>query len=960
MYRVKIFSILLLCLIGVFGYAQNPYYYKIDKAKGLPSNSVYDVFQDSIGYMWFSTDEGLCRYNGTSFKSYYSTEQTSKSGSYISQDKYGRIWYSNFDGYLYYVQNEKLNALNNKNPAGYFSYGITDKYLHLITKKNIAIYNLENLRIIKNIPYNKSLLSASGVFGNKYYVLTSLLHVIDENNQESKITLPIDFYKYLGQSIIMQSTNEGILFISKLNGCNYLLKLDGSFVRQTRPHQLNFIQNVTFTDNSLWLATPKGIYKSLSQHNYQPFFSNFNISSVFKDKNSNFWFTTLNNGVLLVSRLQNILLEIQPRPIRINDTKNGLIVSTEDEKILSLDLENYSQKVIYKGETTHAINQFYFDSTSNYTFFTSNRFIILDKNNRLLNTTSAAVKDVKRIDDTYFSFAASNFSGIFKIGPQHKASIWDSIYTSKFSKSNTHFADATIFPNTNGKSTAYNPSNRTIYYATNSGLVYQTIVKQGEIRYKQKSVYLRTLENFQSKIYGLSTNNKVFMIDSSNRITHLPLSNSEGPIRINKIKLIGASLYLTSSKAVYEYNIKQQKIVWNINLGSDDEVTDIAIKNDDLLLATAKGVLKQNRNENKNQNHPKFVIEGIWVNDSLTVGKDLQELKYWQNNVSLKYSILSYAPNEKVAAYYQINSGKWQVLAQNIEQLNLSSLAPGKYTVRFKLAHPDTREQSISFEIAKPFWLTNLFIASIGVLLIILVYLIYRHQINQNNEQNAKELARVELEKNLNLSKLKAIKSQMNPHFFYNALNTIQSYILASEKKHALSYLSKFSALTRTILEMSESEYINLRDEIKMIGFYLDIEKARFNDDFDYKIETQNLGADEDLRIPSLLLQPYIENAIKHGLLHKEGSKELTVSFEKKDDILQVIIDDNGIGREKSAELNQIKNKSHRSFATAATQNRIDLLNEESHKKITISYIDKKNLSGLWSGTTVILQIPIN
>jgi LytS/YehU family sensor histidine kinase len=200
----------------------------------------------------------------------------------------------------------------------------------------------------------------------------------------------------------------------------------------------------------------------------------------------------------------------------------------------------------------------------------------------------------------------------------------------------------------------------------------------------------------------------------------------------------------------------------------------------------------------------------------------------------------------------------------------------------------------------------------------------------------------------------------MNPHFFYNALNTIQSYILSNDKKQAVNYLSKFSLLTRTILEMSEKEYISVADEIKTINLYLEIEKARFNDDFEYDILCEKYSDLEHQKIPSMLLQPYIENAIKHGLLHKVGIKKLIVSFVKNKKTLKIKIDDNGIGRQKSGELNSIKNRKHNSFATEAMQNRIDLLNKNKSKKITINYIDKLNQSQQSLGTTVVIEIPIN
>lgn len=201
----------------------------------------------------------------------------------------------------------------------------------------------------------------------------------------------------------------------------------------------------------------------------------------------------------------------------------------------------------------------------------------------------------------------------------------------------------------------------------------------------------------------------------------------------------------------------------------------------------------------------------------------------------------------------------------------------------------------------------------------------------------------------------------MNPHFFFNALNTLQSYILSNDKKQALSYLSRFSQLTRTFLEMSDKDFITLAEEINTLEMYLDIEKGRFEADFDYEIlVSKSIRHPEDIRIPSVLLQPFVENAIKHGLLHKQGLKQLSISFTIDVQYLTVVINDNGIGRKRSNELNKMKQKNHNSFATDAVNRRIDLLNSYNEQKITLEYIDKYDQQNQAVGTKVIINIPIN
>uniref|UniRef100_UPI004048D6F3 sensor histidine kinase n=1 Tax=Flavobacterium sp. TaxID=239 RepID=UPI004048D6F3 len=310
---------------------------------------------------------------------------------------------------------------------------------------------------------------------------------------------------------------------------------------------------------------------------------------------------------------------------------------------------------------------------------------------------------------------------------------------------------------------------------------------------------------------------------------------------------------------------------------------------------------------------------------------------------------------------YKINDSKWKTLDYTDKNLKLSSLSSGNYKIQLIINYNNAKIdlQTIQFEIKKPFWLKPLFLIGFGLLFLGLIYMYYKWQIRKIEYKNKLQLEKINLEKNLNQSKLKAIKSQMNPHFFYNALNTIQSFILSNDKKQAVNYLSKFSNLTRTILEMTEKETISIAEEIKTLSLYLDIEKARFEEDFSYQILVNEAIDTENIKIPTMLLQPYVENAVKHGLLHKQGEKLVTILFEKEAEHIKVSIDDNGIGRNKSAELNAIKNKNHNSFATEAMQNRVHLLNQYNQKNISIQYIDKTNLSNQSIGTKVVFEIPI-
>jgi sensor histidine kinase YesM len=290
-------------------------------------------------------------------------------------------------------------------------------------------------------------------------------------------------------------------------------------------------------------------------------------------------------------------------------------------------------------------------------------------------------------------------------------------------------------------------------------------------------------------------------------------------------------------------------------------------------------------------------------------------------------------------------------------------LSYGNYKIQIKAFNHDkiacVKPIVLNFKISTPWylhWLTILFAIST---VLFLIYKYYSNRIANIKKNNKLQEEKLQLEKEVQNSKLASIKSQMNPHFLYNALNTIQSYIYSSDKENASIYLGKFSDLTRSILDMSNKETVTLNEEIKALELYLDLEKLRFEDTLNYTIAIEDNVDTEWIHIPSMLIQPYVENAIKHGLLHKSKNRILSLSFKIEDNALHVTIDDNGIGREKSMELNKQKNKQHTSFALDANKKRLEILNHGISSNIVLKITDKINENNFSLGTKVELFIPI-
>jgi len=208
---------------------------------------------------------------------------------------------------------------------------------------------------------------------------------------------------------------------------------------------------------------------------------------------------------------------------------------------------------------------------------------------------------------------------------------------------------------------------------------------------------------------------------------------------------------------------------------------------------------------------------------------------------------------------------------------------------------------------------------------------------------------------------MRALRAQMNPHFIFNCLGSINRYIVKSDTKTASNYLTKFSKLIRLILDNSSSDHISLEAEIKTLQLYLDMESLRFDYSFEYEIHKDDNVDECNLQLPSMLIQPYVENAIWHGLLQKENKGKLWVRFKKVNGhLLQAEIEDNGIGRKKAAQLKSKELIKHKSYGMQISSDRIKIINHLYQLKNSVSIYDLLDEDGNAAGTKIIVQIPFS
>jgi tetratricopeptide (TPR) repeat protein len=258
------------------------------------------------------------------------------------------------------------------------------------------------------------------------------------------------------------------------------------------------------------------------------------------------------------------------------------------------------------------------------------------------------------------------------------------------------------------------------------------------------------------------------------------------------------------------------------------------------------------------------------------------------------------------------------------------------------------------------------FIGAVILVAGIVVYLLFaRYRSKKQNELLKVQLEEAEklltAEKKAAESELKALKSQMNPHFIFNALNSIQEQFMYGDKLKANEQLENFTYLTRQILNVSGKKSITLATERDILTKYLELERMRFQSSFSYVIRMNDLIDEDYMQIPPMLIQPFVENSIKHGLLHKEGEKKLHINFELSENESYILctVEDNGIGRQKSAEIKARNENKHISFSTESIEQRLELLNKDLHLKNLIEFEDLADAAGNPAGTRVKIKIPL-
>jgi len=458
---------------------------------------------------------------------------------------------------------------------------------------------------------------------------------------------------------------------------------------------------------------------------------------------------------------------------------------------------------------------------------------------------------------------------------------------------------------------------------------------------------------------GLSSDNIYSLIFSSN--DQLWVGNqsgveqvavSSGRDEIGAVKFYGNKEGFNGGETCESAVIKDREILWFGTIGGLMKYTPQTLKEDTSIPKISITNVRLSYDSLQNTVYKNVLNQWGQVDSTLV-------FDYVDNNVSFEYLGLHLGQSTPLKYQWKMDglTTEWSQ-PRTDQKSDFPYLPSGKYVFRVHAISNTgikSSEQSVAFSIRTPFWQTSLFKVGIILLGILLIGSFFFSRIRTIRQESRQKTERLKMEKHLLELEQKALQLQMNPHFIFNVLNTIQSKINATDHRDARYQLAKFSKLMRATLENSRASAISLEEEIQSLENYLAMERMSRNNSFDYQIELVGTTDPETL-IPPMLIQPFVENAIIHGVAHVPEGGKIEVKFTQRNGFLEAMILDNGIGRAAAKERKSQVEAQHKSVALTVTQERLELLGNQPSglKRLEITDIIE---DGRVKGTRVFLRI---
>ena len=991
--------------------AQNPSFKHYDVSNGLPTNEVYEIRQDSKGFLWIGCDAGLVRYDGNSFKLLSNKKNRGPAISGLREDKQGRIWATNFSGQIFFTTGDSLQLFEpwEKNYHSNFADVAIDKNNYLyVTNYNNKIYRY-------NLADNKEEIAVNDNKAKLFVFATcdgSVLFTLLDSGLIKRITpggtQTVPKLQQTGEAVTNPTLNNFVFYNSFKN--KQTLGFQRINFSDKEPYLYYYKDNALFQhpvtailqnlkayptccfdddDGNLFVGTSSELlwFKKTITGEWILFnrmLQGNGLSFISEDKEGSIWITTLKNGIYKIPN-KNIWTIPQSvfntRAASINhitsDGKQTLFGSATSGEIFSYDINTHLSRNIKTPEQRDA-QALAYNCFTDELFVSKVSTVAFSNKQKTISDWSKLSSNAKdfffRKDGAFFT-TGSGVSVLFNSNNkklrQTLLNEFDTVYLS-WNQVTIPEKERFVISEQRCKGIWYQEAGKILWIGFVDGLAYYENKKAQKLTDPATNQFIIATgfnEDSEGTLYISTVEQGIFVLKDKKIIHHYTISEGLLSNRIKQIKLSQKYLWMISGGALQAMELQTKKIK-TINTTDgllSSEIYDLEILQDTVYVATANGIQFFPENiETQNNMSPVSMITGMQADENkINTDKGIN-LAYNTKNISIYLQGIALKSEGGFFYEYRLlpDNKNWIKISANENIVRFSSLASGKYSFQSRVVNEDgvmsAKINELNFIIKNPWWLQWWFLTLAFLFAALLIYIVFKSRIKANRQKLEEELSKSKIQEELRQSQLSSLKAQMNPHFMFNALNSIQEFILTNDKRQANMYMGKFADLMRMTLDMSNKKEITLDDEIKVLELYLQLEALRFEEKFQYKIEIAENVHTAEINLPSMLIQPYVENAVKHGLLHIQDEKILSVVFNiENENVLTCTITDNGIGRKRSNELNEMRQKRYTSFATGATQKRLELLNHEREAAIAVVYEDLRDGNGNASGTRVTLKIPV-
>lgn len=983
--KLNNYKIIVLLVISIF-YGSSLYCQEYKDIKnitikdGLPSNVVYGIKQDSKGFIWATTNKGVVRYDGRKFKLYTVEDGLPSNDNFVMLlDSKDNVWLYSFKAVCMIGNNGvvKTHAETNSH-FSYFLKNDKDEFYfatkHPIIKDKIYITlakaeGVKNKTLIETpseMGFKIGSIAAVYIYDNDLY--SSFYNQIDTSfNFHLKFSngnvtypkknaeLPELVIKHKARSLTEYvKVNDSVYVLLgpesyKLYVCNKPMK---EFIY---PQGMIKVANgmTSYFRDDLIVILNKGIFKldlNLSTYGVLiPTINVYNPTGFIYDNDGNVWVSTLGEGIFKY-------------PIKEIDSKSNYFKNIREERIVKL-IGVGTKKLFYTNSKNEIFN---FDRKIYNTnpYLSEIRFIETDGDNIYYGGSNALYKnDLQIFNSGFKSFSLRN----------------DSILTS--TTFGLNFLSSTnpkmLFTINQAKEKVDIPGrmfsvlllDKLFYCGNENGLFYGYRSKRQLIPIcltdDQTTVTINSvLESSDGLIWVATEGYGVFVLKDNVPIRHF--SKELLDLNIHSMRIDNRNnIWLSSRLGVNKIEKQGDDYVLS-SLTSyhglpSDYVNDTYCYNDILFVATDAGLVNVNLKEINYQEFnippPSYLLSGKFISNGTRKNINLNQegiFDFNQNTISFEYTGISHRSNGKIGFEYRLLPGISNWTATTNDNITFNSLSPGTYTFEVRAINAigikSEFPASYSFTINKHYTQTTWFFILIALLLVALSVLVvstyFRYKRKRFEEAN-------KTQKTISELRLKSLQSQMNPHFIFNSLNAIQQFINVENRRAANDYLARFARLMRLYLGGSENQFISLEQEMEVIRLYCQLEHLRFADKYEYEIKIQH-GLDlSEVKVPAMLLQPHVENAIRHGLVPSgKDNNFLNIEVYKLGEGILCSIKDNGVGRSKSLELKMYKQERHRSLGNKISKERLEVIRDLKLANITET-IDDVICDNMICGTEV-------